>query len=140
MPIDPPKDINAIFRDGSQIDAAVRKATRLAWLAHKREGLPIAVWKDGQTVWIPAAEIEISDDDPSEATRQGSAMDRERQDGDPPPEHNSSDPVQGEIDGTHPQGAGVIRLDPDVAQSFKDSESVNRALRLLLDLAKREVP
>jgi hypothetical protein len=112
----------------------------LAWLAHKREGLPVAVWKDGQTVWIPAAEIEVSDDDPSETASQGSSMDRERVDGHPLPEHNSSDAVRGEYDGTHPQSAGVIRLDPDVAQSFKDSESVNRALRLLLDLVRRELP
>ena len=32
------------------------------------------------------------------------------------------------------------RLDADVAKAFKDSESVNRALRLLLDLAKGQVP
>jgi hypothetical protein len=38
------------------------------------------------------------------------------------------------------QGTNVVLLDPDVAQAFKDSESVNRALRLLLDLAKQEVP
>ena len=40
MPNEPPRDIHAILREGSQIDAAIRKAARLAWLAHKREGLP----------------------------------------------------------------------------------------------------
>jgi virulence-associated protein VagC len=59
-----PKDINAIFREGTEIDKAVRKAARLAWLAHKREGLPIPVWKDGKTVWIPPEEIEVPDDEP----------------------------------------------------------------------------
>jgi hypothetical protein len=34
----------------------------------------------------------------------------------------------------------VVLLDPDVAQAFKDSAPVNRALRLLLDLAKQEIP
>ena len=34
----------------------------------------------------------------------------------------------------------VVFLDADVAKAFKDSESVNQALRLLLDLAKRQVP
>lgn len=38
------------------------------------------------------------------------------------------------------QNSNVVLLDPDVAQAFKDSESVNRALRLLLDLARQEVP
>jgi virulence-associated protein VagC len=60
----PPKDINAIFREGTEIDKAIRKAARLAWLAHKREGLPIPVWKDGKTVWIPPEEIEVPDDEP----------------------------------------------------------------------------
>jgi virulence-associated protein VagC len=60
----PPKDINAIFREGSLIDKAIRKAARLAWLAHKREGLPIPIWKDGKTVWIPPEEIEVPDDEP----------------------------------------------------------------------------
>ncbi len=63
MPDEPPKDVNAIFRDGTQIDAAIRKAARSAWLAHKREGLPIPIWKDGKTVWIPPEEIVVSDDE-----------------------------------------------------------------------------
>jgi hypothetical protein len=64
MPIEPPKDVTAIFREGSQIDAAIRKAARIAWLAHKREGVPIPVWQEGKTVWIPPEEIEIPDDEP----------------------------------------------------------------------------
>jgi hypothetical protein len=36
-------------------------------------------------------------------------------------------------------GITVVVLDPDVAKAFPDSESVNRALRLLLDLAKNQV-
>jgi virulence-associated protein VagC len=58
-----PKDIHAILREGTEIDKAIRKAARLAWLAHKREGLPIPVWKDGKTVWIPPDEIEVPDDE-----------------------------------------------------------------------------
>ena len=38
------------------------------------------------------------------------------------------------------QGTNVVLLDTDVAQAFKDSASVNRARRLLLDLARRVVP
>ena len=35
---------------------------------------------------------------------------------------------------------GIVFLDADVAKVFKDSESVNRALRLLLDIAKSQLP
>ena len=37
-------------------------------------------------------------------------------------------------------GTNVVLLDADVARVFRDSESVNRALRLLLDLAKNQLP
>jgi len=37
-------------------------------------------------------------------------------------------------------GTNVAFLDADIAKVFKDSESVNRALRLLLDLAKGQLP
>jgi hypothetical protein len=33
------------------------------------------------------------------------------------------------------QGTNVVLLDPDVAEVFRDSEAVNRALRLLINLA-----
>jgi hypothetical protein len=35
------------------------------------------------------------------------------------------------------QGSNVVVLDPDVAAVFPDSNAVNRALRMLLDLARR---
>jgi hypothetical protein len=34
----------------------------------------------------------------------------------------------------------VVFLDPDVAQAFADSASVNQALRLLLQLARTNIP
>jgi hypothetical protein len=34
----------------------------------------------------------------------------------------------------------VILLDADIAEAFPDSASVNRALRLLLDLARDQTP
>ena len=37
------------------------------------------------------------------------------------------------------QGTNVILLEPDVAEVFKDSESVNHALRMLLKLAGQEI-
>jgi Arc/MetJ-type ribon-helix-helix transcriptional regulator len=46
--------------------------------------------------------------------------------------------VRGKYYERYQQGTNVVLLDADVAQAFKDSDSVNRALRLLLDLAQQE--
>jgi len=67
-------------------------------------------------------------------------MSQEAEDDDLLPEYGFSNAVRGKYYQRYQQGTNVILLDPDVAQAFKDSESVNRALRLLLDLAKQEVP
>ena len=61
------------------------------------------------------------------------------QDDDSQPEYDFSNAVRGKYYQRYQEGSNVILLDPDVARSFKDSESVNRALRLLLELAQREV-
>lgn len=47
-------------------------------------------------------------------------------------------PVRGEAprERMHVPSAGTIRLDPDVARVFRDSESVNEALRLVMRLAR----
>lgn len=37
------------------------------------------------------------------------------------------------------EGSNVVVLDPDVARIFSDSESVNRALRALADIANKQV-
>ena len=37
-------------------------------------------------------------------------------------------------------GTNVVFLDADIAKVFRDSESVNRALRLILDIAKSQLP
>jgi hypothetical protein len=56
------------------------------------------------------------------------------------PEYDFSGAVRGKYYERYQQGTNVVLLDPDVAQTFKDSESVNRVLRLLVDLARHEVP
>jgi hypothetical protein len=61
-------------------------------------------------------------------------------DDDMQPEYDFSGAVRGKYYERYQQGTNVVLLDPDVAQTFKDSESVNRALRLLVDLARHEVP
>jgi hypothetical protein len=53
------------------------------------------------------------------------------------PEYDFSTGVRGKHHEQYKAGTNVVFLDADVAQVFKDSESVNRALRLLLDLAKQ---
>jgi hypothetical protein len=47
--------------------------------------------------------------------------------------------VRGKYYLRYQQGTNVVLLDPDVAQAFKNSESVNRSLRRRVDLARQEV-
>jgi hypothetical protein len=64
--VDEKPDIDALFADGREIDAAIAKAVREAVLQHKRAGNPIAVWQDGRVVWIPPEEIAVDEPaDPS---------------------------------------------------------------------------
>ncbi len=55
------------------------------------------------------------------------------------PEYNFADGVRGKHHEAHKAGTNVIFLDPDLAKIFSDSASVNRVLRLLLNLAKENV-
>ena len=52
--------------DSARATWAMRAAVRDALLAHKRDGDPIVVWRDGHVVWVPADEIVIPhlDDEP----------------------------------------------------------------------------
>ena len=66
-------------------------------------------------------------------------MNQEPEEDDLLPEYEFTGAVRGKYYERYQQGTNVVLLEPDVAQAFKDSESVNRALRLLLDLARQEV-
>ena len=68
------------------------------------------------------------------------AMSQEPEDGGLEPEYDFSGAVRCKYYQRYQQGTNLVLLDDDVAQAFKDSESVNRALRLLLDLARQELP
>ena len=57
----PKPDIDALFRDGRVIDAALRRGVREALLAHKRAGEPIVVWQDGRVVTLKAEDIPVGD-------------------------------------------------------------------------------
>ena len=54
------------------------------------------------------------------------------------PEYDFSGGVRGKHYKAYRAGTNVVFLEPDVAEVFRDSASVNRALRLLLDLANRQ--
>jgi len=52
------------------------------------------------------------------------------------PEYDIREGVRGKYYERYKQGTNVVLLEPDVAQVFPDSESVNRALRGLIDIAR----
>jgi hypothetical protein len=66
-------------------------------------------------------------------------MSKTTDDDDMMPEYDFSDGVRGKHHDAYRKGTNLVLLEPDVAEVFKDSESVNHALRLLLDLAGKEV-
>ena len=53
------------------------------------------------------------------------------------PEYDFSDAERGKYAARYAEGTNIILLDPDVARAFPDSQSVNDALRTLIDLARR---
>ena len=57
MTADPPKDIGKLFRDGTAIDQALKRAALEAKREHQRLGMPAAAWRDGRVVWVPVEEL-----------------------------------------------------------------------------------
>ncbi len=55
------------------------------------------------------------------------------------PEYDFSKGVRGKYARRYAEGTNVVVLSPDLAQFFPDSESVNRALRALVEVAQRSV-
>jgi hypothetical protein len=53
-------------------------------------------------------------------------------------EYDFSQGVRGKYAAKFAKGTNLVLLDPDLAKLFKDSESVNNALRLLAELAKKQ--
>ncbi len=56
------------------------------------------------------------------------------------PEYDFSQGVRGKHYEAYRAGTNVVFLEPDVAKVFTDSASVNQVLRLLLQLARTNVP
>ncbi len=52
------------------------------------------------------------------------------------PEYDFSGGVRGKYYEAYRQASNIVVLDPDVAEIFRDSASVNEALRLIAKIAK----
>jgi len=55
-------------------------------------------------------------------------------------EYDFSDALQGKHCRAYKEGTNVVLLEPDIAHVFRDSASVNRALRLLMEIARDQTP
>jgi len=53
-------------------------------------------------------------------------------------EYDFAPGVRGKHHASYKAGTNVVVLDADIAEAFPDSSSVNRALRMLLDLARKQ--
>jgi hypothetical protein len=53
-------------------------------------------------------------------------------------EYDFSKGTRGKYADRFDEGTNVVVLEPDLAELYPDSESVNRALRLLAELARRQ--
>lgn len=53
-------------------------------------------------------------------------------------EYDFSNAIQGKHHKTYAEGTNVVLLEPDMARVFKDSASVNKALRLLIEIAHNQ--
>jgi hypothetical protein len=54
-------------------------------------------------------------------------------------EYDFSKGVRGKYADRYRKGSNVVVLDPDVAELFPDSESVNKALRAIAEIARERV-
>jgi hypothetical protein len=61
-----------------------------------------------------------------------------RRDPDMLDEYDFSKGVRGEYAQRYAEGTNLVLLSPDVAEVFPDSESVNEALRLFIEVARRQ--
>ena len=57
--------------DLDRIERALRAAVRDALERHKRDGDPVAVWREGRVVWLQPEEIPSSSDESNEGATDG---------------------------------------------------------------------
>jgi uncharacterized membrane protein len=49
--------VGEIFANGHQIDEALRSAVRQVIRKHRKHNLPVVIWRDGRTTWVPAQDL-----------------------------------------------------------------------------------
>lgn len=58
MKTDAQKDIHRIFVEGGDvIDEALKQGVREAMVRHKKDGLPVVIYRDGKTVWVKPEDL-----------------------------------------------------------------------------------
>ncbi len=57
MSVTQKKTIDEFFREGKEIDKALKQAVQRALLEHKKAGNPVVEWRGGKIVWIKPEEI-----------------------------------------------------------------------------------
>jgi hypothetical protein len=65
-------------------------------------------------------------------------MKRTQKDPDMLEEYDFSKGIQGKYAKRYAEGTNVVVIDPDVAEVFPDHDSVNQALRSLVEIIKRQ--
>lgn len=60
-----PTTLARLQAQSAAVEAAIAASVDDALRMHKRLGNAIAVWEDGQVVWIPADQIDVDDAAPS---------------------------------------------------------------------------
>jgi hypothetical protein len=52
------KDVSRIFvEEGYLIDEALKQGVREAMIRHKKDGLPVVIYRDGRAVWVMPEEL-----------------------------------------------------------------------------------
>lgn len=54
------KDVHRIFVEERElIDEALKRGVRDAVFRHKRDGLPMVIYRDGKTIWIKPEDLSL---------------------------------------------------------------------------------
>jgi hypothetical protein len=59
---EPDREHSELLAQTKAVEAAVQQAVQDALRLHKRAGNPVAEWRDGRVVWVPADQIQLEDE------------------------------------------------------------------------------
>jgi hypothetical protein len=54
------RDLDQLIEDDMLIESALREGVRDALRRHKQASLPVAAWRNGKVMWVPAEKIVVS--------------------------------------------------------------------------------